>query len=180
MHEHIEKIRTSLQALYDQLDRNLSLDYVSFNIEYNNDYYYFYTPTTLQEKREQQQLRKRFIKKILKQALKEELNSLFLTDPLYKEGLRYNIWNAIKSFSEEYLSKFEAVNEINTSEAYEINDVCPEIGKKARPLDLDSHAVFFQQENLSDEQVEQFFKRKYGHLFDSESRDATLTQDSTK
>jgi hypothetical protein len=152
MQEYTQAIHENLVLIYEKLDRNLSLNHIGFDIDYGPDNYLFYAPTTKKEKREQEKLRKKFIKKILKQALKEELDSLFFSKP------HANIWDAVVSFSDEYLSNFEPVDLSAVSQAYQISDETTQTKSKA--LDLNSQYVFFERPDLTQEMIDEFFASK--------------------
>jgi hypothetical protein len=174
MFEHTQQIRKSLYAIYEQLNKNLSLDHLGFDIEYDKNNYYFSPPTTKSEVREQKKLRKRFITKLLKKCLKDQLKEVLL----FPIDVPSSAWDSVISFSDEHLSSWDI---IDSTELIPVDneEVHQESSIRYRPLDQDSQYIHMQREGITFEDMEKFFESKNKSLFVSNSHNASMSDENS-
>ena len=175
MQEFITPIQDNLIELYKKINKQLSLDWIGFDIDYKESHYSFYPPTTPKEQRVLDRHKKAFIKRLLKDTLKKAVDAI-ADDEIESP------WGSIISFDDQYLSKWESLTPEDVAGAsYEIIDKEHGMGIKAKALDTDSQYVFAQKKDLTPEMWQEFFENKFKKTFDSEPQHANITpEDSTQ
>lgn len=173
MQEFITPIQDNLIELYKKLNKQLSLDWIGFDIDYKESHYSFYPPTTPREQKILDRHKKVFIKRLLKDTIKKAIDDI--ADEFEPD------WGSVISFDDQYLSKWETIDTDLTANSYEIIDKEHGMGIKSKALDTDSQYVFAQKKDLTPEMWQEFFETKFKKTFDSEPQHANITpEDSTK
>jgi hypothetical protein len=174
MQEFITPIQCNLIELYKKLNKQLSLDWIGFDIDYKESHYSFYPPTTPKEQKILDRHKKAFIKRLLKDTIKKAIDDI--ADEFEPD------WGSVISFDDQYLSKWEELSpEDVAGTSYEVIDKENGMGIRAKALDVDSQYVFAQKKDLTPEMWQEFFENKFKKTFDSEAQHANITpEDSTK
>jgi len=154
MQEFITPIQDNLAELYKKLDKQLSLNWIGFDIYYKDAYYSFYPPTTPKEQKLLNRDKKKFIRKLLKDTLKDVVDAIV-------DEFKPN-WGNIISFDDAYLSKWEERMPGEVSESYDVAGETTDT--KEKRLDTDSLHLFAQRKDLTPEMWQEFFTKKFGDV----------------
>jgi len=169
MQEFITPLQQNIKALYEKLNKQLSLDWIGFDIDYKESHYSFYPPTTPQEQKYLDKQKKAFIKRLLKDTLKQAVDAIVQN--------QQPEWGAIVSFDDPYLSKWETIEPSEQPALYEVIDEQNNSGIRAKPLTTDSQYVFAERQDLTPEMWQKFFEDKFKNTFDSNPQHATITDE---
>lgn len=159
MKELIISLRKSIEDVYKKLDKQLSLEWIGFDIDYKNTHYSFYPPTTLQEHRILEKQKKKFIKQVLKKTLKDVVDAI-ADSHVPDLGM-------IMSFDDEYLSKWEERSASEILKEYEVHDETT--NTKDKKLDTNSIILMSQRKDLTPEIWQEFFANKFNDVLVGES-----------
>jgi hypothetical protein len=151
MQEFITPLQENLKNIYTKLHKQLSLEWIGFDIDYKDTHYSFYPPTTLQEHKILEKQKKKFIKQILKKKLKDAVDAI--ADEFEPD------WGLLISFDDEYLSKWEEINPGEPSEVYEVSGETTDT--KEKKLDTDSIILMAQRKDMTPEKWQEFFTNKF-------------------
>lgn len=178
MYDIVREIDIKLKEIYRKLDQQLSLDRIGFDINFKESNYSFYPATTPAEQRKMQKKRTVFIKRLLKDVLKNAVDAA--VDGELRRSTE-SIWASVISFDNAFLSSWdsEIINE-DTQEIRYQEDAVVNTGQQ-RDLDYDSQYIFAQRQDLTPEMFQEFIQKKYGDVFDSNLQHANMTpEDSTQ
>lgn len=154
MQEFITPIQNNLVELYKKLDKQFSLNWIGFDIDYKDTHYSFYPPTTPKEQKLIDRDKKKFIRKLLKDTLKDAVDAI--VDEFEPD------WGSIICFDDMYLSKWESITPGEVSESYAV--VVEATDTKEKRLNIESLHLFAQRKDLTAEMWQDFFTKKFGDI----------------
>jgi hypothetical protein len=152
LEEYVNYIQDGIESVYETLDKNLSLMHIGFDIDYKDRKYKFTPPTTKEEQKQHEREKKKFIKLLLSDCLKDSLNSVI------KKKLSTK-WHMILSFDEQYLTKWEQQEPITADQVYAL--VEDPDAPRERAVDLSSQYVHAQRPDMTPEKFQEFIAKKF-------------------
>lgn len=167
LEEYVAYIQDGIESVYETLDKNLSLMHIGFDIDYRDRKFKFTPPTTKEEHKQHIKDKKKFIKLLLSDCLKDALDSVI------KKKLTTR-WHMVVAFDELNLSSWETVVPSDMATAtYDIEDP-NETGERA--VDLTSQYVHAQRRDMTPEKFQEFISKK----FEQQLHDAKMTGESSE
>lgn len=144
-----DKIQYGINELTVLLDRQLSMDYLTFEVHFGSKTFNFNTPTTVKE-------RERWLRN------KKTLINLLLMDA-FKQALRGKPdWSRIEALFTNIPTKREIVSKARRVLPSEWKT----LAEKSKSLDYDNAQVIMQNQKMTDEQITNMLMDKFAPVLE--------------
>ena len=158
MQNSMKEISKNLAELCKKIDKVLSQDHVLFDIEFGRNKFKFYCPTTRKDERKLRKERKRLIKMLLADALKELVEEVVASDFDNLPDVYDRAWKRVSQLQNMCVKKEDVASKISASE-YETIKLGDK--DKSKPLNFETYQVEMQR---PEPDVERFMKFICGKL----------------
>jgi hypothetical protein len=168
MQNSMKEITKNLTELCKKIDEALSQDHILFDIEFGRSKFKFYYPSTRKDARKLRLERKRLIKMLLSDALKELVKEILDCDFESDFIVDERAWQRVSQLQNMCVKKEDVASKITAAEYETIR-----LGKgdKARPLNFETYQVEMQRPKPDVDAIMRFICNPEDYEFEVESED---------